>query len=207
MFEVLCDYYENYYNEDVRLKKDKAHSIEFLTTVRYFDKLFPSGAKVLDACAGTGVYSFYLAQRGYNVTAGDLVPYNVQQIKKKEKTLQKLDYVYTGSVLDLSRFPDASFDVVLCMGAFYHLMDEALRKKAVLECLRVLKKDGILVASYINLHASILRNCEDKLSNIDELLEYSKTGIKSIFYRCKPSEIEQLMIGLGLTQLYNIGTD
>jgi len=40
------------------------------------------------------------------------------------------------------------FDVVLCMGAFYHIGNEE-RKIAMIECLRVLKPKGLLVISYI----------------------------------------------------------
>ncbi|MDD4264735.1 MAG: hypothetical protein PHI65_09755 [Firmicutes bacterium] len=60
MIDALRRLYESI-DEERRLSVDKAHLVEYLTTVRYFEKLFPRGAKILDACAGTGIYSFYLA--------------------------------------------------------------------------------------------------------------------------------------------------
>ena len=50
---------------------------------------------------------------------------------------------------DMSVFDDKSFDVVLNMGPFYHLIDEEKRVKCLNESMRVLKKGGILVTAYI----------------------------------------------------------
>lgn len=207
MTEALIKYYELECNEDERMQRDKAHSMEFLTTVRYFEKLFPKGAKVLDACAGTGAYSFYLAGQGYKVTAGDIVPYNVKYIEKKQSERKLLDNIYTGDILDLYIFEDESFDVVLCMGALYHLQGKEERTRAIKECLRVLKKGGILAVAYINRKANILYNCAELLENIDELMEYSKTGIKHTFYGSSPQEINKMMADVGIEAICNIATD
>lgn len=50
---------------------------------------------------------------------------------------------------DMSMFEDNSFDVVLNMGPFYHLIDEAQREKCMSESLRVLKKGGLIFTAYI----------------------------------------------------------
>lgn len=50
---------------------------------------------------------------------------------------------------DMSCFADESFDVVLNMGPFYHILDENARQKCFEESLRVLKKDGYLAVAYI----------------------------------------------------------
>lgn len=52
-------------------------------------------------------------------------------------------------VTDLSIFEDESFDVVLNMGPYYHLTESDQRKKCLSECVRVLKKCGLLVTAYI----------------------------------------------------------
>ena len=49
------------------------------------------------------------------------------------------------------------FDIVLCMGAFYHL-NQNMRCKAMEQCLRLLKSNGILVISYINLITALHLN-------------------------------------------------
>lgn len=207
MLDKLINYYEFEYNEDERLKKDRAHTVEFLTSVRYLDKALRKNSKVLDACAGTGIYSFYLAKQGHQVTSGDIVEHNVSIIKEVQVQSPLLNEIYTGSVLDLSRFEENSFDAVLCMGALYHLKDENDREKAVKECLRVLKKGGIFAASYIDKHAVILHNYEEQLENIDELLEYNVESFREVFYGSTPEEITDLMHNAGLKTLYNIATD
>ena len=63
MTENIRSYYESYGDEG-RLFRDKAHLSEYLTTIRYFEQLFKPNSYILDACAGTGRYSFYLADKG-----------------------------------------------------------------------------------------------------------------------------------------------
>lgn len=50
---------------------------------------------------------------------------------------------------DMYCFQDASFDVVLNMGPFYHLIDKKARKKCLEGSLRVLKIGGYFVVAYI----------------------------------------------------------
>lgn len=207
MPDELTNYYEFQYNEDSRLKKDKSHAVEFLTSVRYLDKAIPKGSDILDACAGTGIYSFYLAEQGHKVTSGDIVEHNVSIIKEKQLQNPLLSRIYTGSVLDLSEFEENSFDAVLCMGALYHLKDKSDMEKAVQECLRVLKKGGVFAASYINKYAVILLNYEDNLKNMDELLKYNSESYREVFYGSTPEEITDIMNNAGLKTLYNISTD
>ena len=52
MIDKLTTYYENEFNEDGRLKKDKSHELEFLTSLKYLDKVLKKGSTVLDACTG-----------------------------------------------------------------------------------------------------------------------------------------------------------
>ncbi len=54
-----------------------------------------------------------------------------------------------GTALDLSRFPDHSFDAVLLMGPLYHLLTEAERRTALAEARRVLRSGGPLFAAFI----------------------------------------------------------
>lgn len=79
MTDKIKKYYENY-DEEGRLFRDKAHLPEYLTTTRYFDHLFVPNSRILDACAGTGRYAFYLADQGHTVTVSDLVEYYVLDI-------------------------------------------------------------------------------------------------------------------------------
>lgn len=144
----IVDNYENY-KEENRLTTNNARKIEFLTTVRIMDKLFKPESQILDCAAGTGIYAFYLADKGHHVTATDITPRHIEIINKEK---QNKDYQMNTAVLDatdMSMFEDESFDIVLNMGPFYHLIDEEQRTRCLAECLRVLRKGGLLLTAYI----------------------------------------------------------
>ncbi len=205
MIDKIIDYYENY-DEDGRLNRDNAHLIEFLTTIHYFDKLFKPNSKILDTCAGTGKYSIYLSNKGHEVTALDLVEHNINIIKSKEES-KKLKEIATCNVLDLERFEEQSFDVVLCMGAMYHLKTVEERKKAIEQCRRVLKTNGILAIAYLNKYAFIVANVNDGLTNMDEAISVFDNSGEFVFTITTPSEIDILAKECGLTPLHNVGVD
>lgn len=140
--------YENS-KEEKRLTSNHARRIEFVTTVHVFDELLKGKRKVLDCAAGTGIYAFYLAEKGYDVTATDITPRHVAYMKQviKEKNYNVKTAVM--DAVDMSRFEDETFDVVLNMGPFYHLMEEEQRQKCLHESIRVLKKGGLLLTAYI----------------------------------------------------------
>ena len=148
MKNYVVESYENYREED-RLSTNNARRIEFMTTVRVLDELITDKKKILDCAAGTGIYAFYLADKGHEVTAADITPRHIEIIKEIAGTKP---YEMEARVLDatnMSVFKDESFDIVLNMGPFYHLINEDDRKRCFQECLRVLKKGGLLVTSYI----------------------------------------------------------
>lgn len=148
MKNYVVESYENYKEED-RLSTNNARKIEFITTTRVLDELIDNSANVLDCAAGTGAYSFYLADKGYNVTATDITPRHIDIIRKG---LTEKKYNMNTSVLDatdMSIFKDETFDIVLNMGPFYHLTTEEQREKCMSESLRVLKKGGLIVTAYI----------------------------------------------------------
>lgn len=144
----IINSYENS-KEENRLTTNNARRIEFLNTTRVLDELLGQQQKILDCAAGTGIYAFYLAELGHQVTATDLTPRHVELINKE---LENKSYTMNTAVLDatdMSCFADESFDVVLNMGPFYHLLSEEKRTKCLSECLRVLKKGGLLFTAYI----------------------------------------------------------
>lgn len=202
----LIDYY-NQQKENNRLRIDRAHSLEYLTTIKYLDKICHGQLTILDACAGAGTYCFYLAEKGNKVIAGDIVPMHVNLIKEKQKKNPVLKDIYTGDIINLSQFKNGTFDIVLCLGAFYHLHSEIERKRAILECKRVTKKGGFIVVAYLNRFASFINNFSNNPQNIHEILNQFCSGNKNVFYRSTPKEIENLMTECHIREKYNIGTD
>lgn len=212
----MCNAIEKYYNgyqEENRLHKDNAHNVEFLTSLKYILDTIPPKSKVLDACAGVGAYAFNLAGRGYDVVAGDIVETHVCEMKKINDEKKLLSKVVKTDVLDLSQFEDNSFDAVLCMGALYHLRKVEDRKRAISECLRVLKPNGIFVAAYINRYAKILKDMVNSLDNMHIVMQVFRNGNgpksyeEEVFYKTTPSEFKDEIKEFALEELYNIGAD
>ncbi len=141
----------SYQNSTEELRFDiKSRKIEFINTTRIIDEHITKKSNILDCAAGTGVYAFYYADRGHNVTATDITPRHIEIIR--ENLITK-DYKMKTAALDatdLSVFADNSFDVVFNMGPFYHLKDNEQREKCISECLRVLKPNGLIFTAYIS---------------------------------------------------------
>lgn len=173
---MLLEEYYSAYDEAGRLHRDKVHSIEYITTMHYLLRTLPRGCSVLDCCAGCGVYAFPLAKAGCSVTAGDLMRKHVEILNASEDR-RLLREVYQGDVRNMSRFADGFFDAVLCLGALYHLLSETEREKAVSECIRVLKRDGVFIFSYINRNAMFISGMKKCPSLIQEGFEIMKNDI------------------------------
>ncbi len=148
MKNYVVESYENYREED-RLSTNNARRIEFVTTARVFDEVIKGKKKILDCAAGTGIYAFYLADKGHDVTATDITPRHIDIIKNSAKDKPYNIDARVLDATDMSVFDDESFDVVLNMGPFYHLVNENDRTRCFEESLRVLKKGGLLMTAYI----------------------------------------------------------
>lgn len=146
-YQLLKDYYSTGV-EDKRLQADKAHQVEFLTTTRYIDKYLKPNDKILEVGAGTGVYSIYYAEKGYEVKSLELVPENINILKSKITKDMNIN-VTEGTALDLSCYENNTFDMTLVLGPLYHLYTEEDKKKAIEEALRVTKPNGYLYIAYL----------------------------------------------------------
>ena len=106
----VVESYENY-KEENRLTTNNARKIEFITTTRVLDEVIGAKSNILDCAAGTGVYAFWLADKGHDVTATDITPRHIDVINQ---TLTTKEYSMNTAVLDatdMSCFADDTFDV------------------------------------------------------------------------------------------------
>ena len=107
-------------------------------------QLQPQDVKLLDIGAGTGRYSVALAEEGYDVTAVELVKYNLGILKKKNSNVKAMQ----GNALNLRKLNSNTFDVTLLFGPMYHLFGFEDKKKALLEAKRVTKPGGTILVAY-----------------------------------------------------------
>lgn len=145
--EELVQYY-NKFNEEKRL--DSRHGqVEYRVTMKYIHKYIPQEiakeeVKILDIGAGTGKYSVALSEEGYDVTAVELVKYNLGILKSKGSKVKAMQ----GNALNLKKLQDNTFDVTLLFGPMYHLFGQEDKSKALAEAKRVTKPGGVILVAY-----------------------------------------------------------
>ena len=159
----LIKYY-NKFNEDKRLNT-KHGQIEFLTSIKYIEKYLKKDSKIIDIGAGTGKYSLYFKNKGYDVTAVELVKHNLRIIESKNIK------AFQGNANNLKMFDDNSFDITILFGPMYHLISMDEKIKALSEAKRITKKDGYIFISYcmneyaLITHGFIDNNIKDSINN------------------------------------------
>jgi S-adenosylmethionine-dependent methyltransferase len=70
---------------------------------------------------------------------------------------KQVEAIVEADACDLSRWPSASFDAVVCLGPFYHLPDPADRMRAAQELARVLRPGGIAAVAFMPRYALLRR--------------------------------------------------
>lgn len=172
--------YYNKFNEDKRLLR-KHGNVEFVTSMKYIHEYLDSqDAKIIDIGAGTGRYSVALADEGYDVTAVELVKYNLGILKKKNSTVK----AYQGNALKLSKFADESFDLTILFGPMYHLTKFEDKVKALSEAARVTKKGGVILVAYVMNEFSVITYGFKE----NHILELIRDGKLTEDFRVNPDE-------------------
>lgn len=191
---IINNYYTNEYNEQDRLVKDKVHNIEFITTTTYIDKYLKENDKILDVGAGTGIYSLYYADKGYEVYALDLVKSNIEKLESQKTDNMKLS-ASIGNALDLSMYKDNFFDITLVLGPLYHLFKKEEFTKVINEAKRVTKPKGKIFLAFILFDLTMLTwGFKDK--NI--YLEYGNN--KMVSKNFKPNNNEKYIFYMNTIQ-------
>ena len=152
----LEEHYSNY-DEEGRLLSQHGQ-VEYLTTMKYIRDCLSkvSEPTILEVGAGTGRYSVTLAKQGYRVSAVELVAHNLEILKSKLDGSEPITAMQ-GNALDLSVFPDASFDLTMLLGPMYHLYTRDDKLKALSEAIRVTKQGGFILVAYCMNEPTVIR--------------------------------------------------
>lgn len=203
--------YYNKFNEEKRLSS-RHGQVEFITTMRYIHACLEEtgGQRILDVGAGTGRYAVPLAEEGYDVTAVELVRYNLGILKAKGSAVK----AYQGNAMRLRRFEDASFDLTLLLGPMYHLFSFEDKLKALSEAKRVTRPGGrILVAYCMNEYCVLtyafkeghIRECMEQKRLTEDY--HSVSSPEELYDYVRLEDIDRLNAAAGLTRWKIISPD
>ena len=175
----LVDYY-NSHDEDSRLLS-KHGRIEFLTTVKYVEKHLKDGMKIMEIGAATGRYSHYFAQKGYEVDAVEPIEHNIEIFKSQTQPQEKVS-IKQGNALNLSEYPDNTYDITLLFGPMYHLYTVDEQKQALSEAVRITKNGGCIFVAYCMLEPSMLISFKNnRIKRLIEDGEYDPVTLEAYF--------------------------
>ncbi len=209
---------EEYYNsrdEDTRLLSQHGQ-VEYLTTMKYIRECISRFSRpcILEVGAGTGRYSVALANEGYPVTAVELVPHNLESLKSKLDGSEPITAVQ-GNALDLTAFPDKSFDLTMLLGPMYHLYTQEDKLQAMSEAVRVTKPGGYILVAYCMNEPTIIQyvflggHLKDVTETNAMLTDdwHCKSEPKEIFELVRTEDIAQLNAGFPLDRIKLVATD
>ena len=206
---------EEYYNsrdEENRLLSQHGQ-VEYLTTMKDIHACMSGvdSPEILEVGAGTGRYSVALAKEGYSVTAVELVQHNLDVLQSKLDGTEPLTAI-KGNALDLSAFPDRSFDLTMLLGPMYHLYSFEDKKQALSEAVRVTKPGGQILVAYCMNEPTVIQYVflGNHLEEAKSLLTddwHCKSEPKEIFELVRTEDIARLNAEFPVDRIKLIATD
>ena len=205
------DTYYGKFCEEKRLTR-RHGKVEYITSMKYIHEQLEGieRAKILDVGAGTGRYAVPLSEEGHDVTAVELVKYNLGILKSKNSEVK----AYQGTALDLSRFEDSTFDLTLVFGPMYHLYTFEDKLRALEEAKRVTKSGGVILVAYCMNEFSVI-TYGFKENNIRACMEEGKltkdfhtiSEPKDLYDYVRLEDINQLVEAAKLERIKIISAD
>ena len=149
----LMDRVRSYYaafgeREWNRLDNPAEGAIEFELTQRALTRHLVGDERALDVGGGPGRYAIWLARRGHRVVLTDLSRelLAIGRDRVRDAGVEVED-IREADARDLSHWSNATFDVLLELGPYYHLQAVSDRDAAAAEATRVLRPGGLLFAA------------------------------------------------------------
>jgi SAM-dependent methyltransferase len=121
--------------------------------LHYLRQFVQPDDNVLDAGAGPGRFTIELARVGANVTVIDVSPLQLELNRDRVEAAGLEQHIrgrLIADITDLSRFPDESFDAVVCYGGPLSYVADR-REEALAELVRVARPGGHVLVSVMSL--------------------------------------------------------
>ncbi|GBO51721.1 hypothetical protein APA_1564 [Pseudanabaena sp. lw0831] len=167
-------------------------------------------ATILDVGCGPGMMAEYCIEKGFEFFGIDISEKMIEECVNNFGHASSTHF--SVGKLQKLEFPDAFFDVVLCMGALEYVEQDEI-EDALSEMIRVLRPDGLLIMSLINkksfykwqrrLRKRILKKIKGRdvqPESSDELLSkpFEENAIRALLGSKQLSNIETVHFGLNI---------
>ncbi len=190
-FDSLASTYDAWYETEEGLRHDTAQRRVVLSLLT---PPYAQTRKLLDVGCGTGRWSRFFAQQGYDVTGVDVSPAMIAVAKARQTPHCRFDLADAVSL----PFPSGSFDAVCAMAVLEFVSDA---RQACAEMMRCVKPGGCLVVGTLNRLAEI---------NQRRLARQAEPYLSAQMFA--PEELRQLLLSLGEvtireTKEYGLGSN
>ncbi|MPZ98783.1 MAG: methyltransferase domain-containing protein [Dehalococcoidia bacterium] len=143
--------------EWARLDATLPRRIKYAVHRRFLDEYVQPGMRVADLGCGPGRFAIDAARAGARVTLLDLSQVQLDLARRKldeARLLECIEGFEQGDICDLSRFEDASFDLVICYGGALSYARER-HPEALDEIVRIAKPGAMLLLSVMSLYGTM----------------------------------------------------
>jgi ubiquinone/menaquinone biosynthesis C-methylase UbiE len=199
-----------------------AGRLEFERTKEILSRTLPSPpVRIVDVGGAAGIYSFWLADQGYDVHLVDASARLVDQARARNAN--RSTPIASLTVGDARALPQdsGSAGAVLVMGELYHLTEEADRLTSLREAFRVLAPGGVVAVAAISRYASALAGLSARLSLDPRFVEIrnqdlatgqhrNTTGRRDYFttaYFHRPDDLKAELAAAGFDRVQILGVE
>lgn len=171
--------YYSVYDVENRIKRDKAHYIEFFISMDTINKYIKHEMSIIDIGCGTGNYSITLSKKCKDILATDLMDNLLDILRKKikEQSCDNISCLCT-DVLNLPNLVHKKYDLILCMGPLYHLNNKKSRFLCYNNLKKISNKNSVFIFTYLSTSACLSRVLKGKM----KLSEFIGLFKKEKFY-------------------------
>ncbi len=205
-FDEVAGCYANAYKDSSFLSYFFNRRLEIVcASLNKYDR-----AAILDVGCGPGMMAEYSIKKGFEFFGVDISEKMIEECVNNFGHASSTHFS-VGKIQKLE-FPDAYFDVVLCMGALEYVERDEV-EDALSEMIRVLKPDGQIIMSLINKNSFYkwqrrlrgrifkkIKGSDVQTETSDEILSkpFDENAIRTLLASKKLSNIQTIYFGLNI---------